>query len=537
MRNLFLLTAFCCISLIGKTQSVPVNTSNYGIYDFIDELHNDGIINVVKVSKPYYRIDIAKWLQEATSQKQKLTVRQQKELEFYLKDFGKEIYSDKNFNRRLDLVYYKDSLFSATINPILGLTKGKIGNQNYTSRYNGLDAFGKIGKHVGMWASFRDNFENETLTKPNYLNQKIGKNNQHTSAGYEYDEMIGGISLSNSWASIELAKDHIVWGSGYNGTNILSGRTPSFPYVMLSLTPVKWFNFKYFHGTLVSDVVDSSKSYPIAGAKFNREVYRNKFIAANIFTIIPTNWLEFSFGNSTIYGDNGIQLTYLIPFMFFRSSDRSTSSNKSNGIDNNSTLYFDLNLRPIKHLTLYSSIFIDEIGISRMFSKTNNTNEVSLKVGANLSNWPLNNIQATVEYTRTNPFAYRHYLKVDTYESNSYLLGHFLGDNSDEIYTSFTFKPYRTLRLTGSYSQARKGPEYDVEWMNTPKRRGLPFMDEVRWKNQTTRFTASFQPINDLYLIVSFESSNITGKDIDLYTPKFMQGKTTTITGGISIGF
>jgi hypothetical protein len=537
MRKISLLAVFLFVSLIGSSQSVPVNPANTGIYSFIDELSNDGIIDVVSVTKPYYRTDIAKWLQEADTKKQQLSQRQQKELAFYLKDYGKELHADRNFKRRLDLLYYKDTLFSATINPILGLTKGKYGEQDYTHRYNGIDAFGYIGKHVGIWASFRDNFENEPLTKPAYLNQELGKNNMHTSSGYEYDEMRGGISYGWSWGSLELAKDQIQWGSGYNGTNILSGRTPSFPYVMLTLSPVKWFKFKYFHGTLVSDVVDSSKTYNIPGAKFDREVYRNKYMAANMFTLIPTRWLEFSFGNSTIYSDNGIHLTYLIPFMFYRSSDRSTSSNKSNGIDNNSLLFFNLNLKPVKHLSVYSSVFIDEMGISRMFSKTENTNEVSVKVGGNLTNWPVNNVQATVEYTRTNPFCYRHYVQACTYESNNYLLGHYLGDNSDEIYAALTVKPIRTLYLKAAFTKARKGQVYSTDWMNTPQRRGLPFMDEERWKSQVIKFAATYQPINDLYINFGVESSDISGADVNLYTPKFLQGKTTTVYGGINIGF
>ncbi len=537
MRNISLVVVFILTSLLGRSQSVPVNPANTGIYSFIDELANDRIVDVVSITKPYYRTDIAKWLKEADSKKEQLSYRQRQELAFYLKDYGKELHADRNFKRRLDLLYYKDSLFSATINPILGYTKGKIGDQDYTRRFNGIDAFGYIGKNVGIWANFRDNFEDQTITKPNFLNQELGKNNMHTSAGYEYDEMRGGISVSWKWGSLELAKDHIQWGSGYNGTNILSGRTPSFPYVMLTLSPAKWFHFKYFHGTLVSNVVDSSKSYPISGAKFEREVFRNKYLAANMFTLIPTRWLVFSFGNATIYGDNGIQLTNLVPFMFFRSSDRSTSSNLSNGIDNNSQIFFDINIKPVKHLTIYSSIFIDELGISRMFSKKENTNEVSVKIGGNLTSWPFDNMQATLEYTRTNPYCYRHYLQVDTYESNSYMLGHYLGDNSDEFYAALTVKPFKTLHIKASFLQARKGQEYTIDWMNTPKRRGLPFMEEERWRNQSIKLMATVQPINDLYINIGIESSNISGKDINLYTPKFQQGKTTTVFGSLNIGF
>ena len=62
-------------------------------------------------------------------------------------------------------------------------------------------------------------------------------------------------------------------------------------------------------------------------------------------------------------------------------------------------------------------------------------------------------------------------------------------------------------------------------------------MDEERWKSQVIKFSATYQPINDLYINFGVESSDISGANVNLYTPKFLQGKTTTVYGGINIGF
>ena len=40
--------------------------------------------------------------------------------------------------------------------------------------------------------------------------------------------MTGGAAYTWKWGDISLLKDSPVWGSGYAGTNILSGRAPSF---------------------------------------------------------------------------------------------------------------------------------------------------------------------------------------------------------------------------------------------------------------------------------------------------------------------
>ncbi len=60
------------------------------VYDFIDELADMRIISVSSVVKPYDRNQIAAWLVEAAAADSLLSVRQRKELRFYLNDFALE---------------------------------------------------------------------------------------------------------------------------------------------------------------------------------------------------------------------------------------------------------------------------------------------------------------------------------------------------------------------------------------------------------------------------------------------------------------
>ena len=60
------------------------------VYDFIDELADMRIISVSSVVKPYDRNQIAAWLMEAAAADSLLSVRQRKELWFYLNDFALE---------------------------------------------------------------------------------------------------------------------------------------------------------------------------------------------------------------------------------------------------------------------------------------------------------------------------------------------------------------------------------------------------------------------------------------------------------------
>ncbi len=131
------------------SQEVPQTVSNRAIYDFLDELAGQHIITINSAVKPYSSLFIARSLQEAEKKKEQLNMRQQKELGFYMRDFGKEGVTAqrrngvkeegvteeegvtaqgrkgvkeerRNGTLRYDLFYYRDSLFSLTVNPILG---------------------------------------------------------------------------------------------------------------------------------------------------------------------------------------------------------------------------------------------------------------------------------------------------------------------------------------------------------------------------------------------------------------------------------
>jgi hypothetical protein len=141
-KKLLIFILFSIIQILNTylySQEVPQSVSNTGIYEFLDELANDQIITINSAVKPYSRLFISMRLKEAGEKKEQLNPRQQKELEFYLMDFGKELNEEglkgvkaewlngakaqrRNgamVQRRMDLFYYRDSLFSLTVNPIL----------------------------------------------------------------------------------------------------------------------------------------------------------------------------------------------------------------------------------------------------------------------------------------------------------------------------------------------------------------------------------------------------------------------------------
>ncbi len=540
----FIFLAFTLLPVnLLKAQDVPYHLDNEAVYDFVDELANIGAIDINSVVKPFSRMQIANFLKEA-EQFNTLTKRQKKEIAFYLKDFNKELLTGKDFHKRFDLFYYSDSIFKFSVNPILGFQGFSNGNSFDYHRWGGGEFFGYIGKHFAFYGSLRDNHETSPLGGREYLTKHRGAIYKGDKEETDYSEARGGISFSWNWINVGIEKDHYTYGTGYSEPIILSSHTPSFAHISLKLTPAKWFEFNYSHGWLVSEVIDSSRSYQYYDG--TREVYANKFIASNMFTFMPWKRLRLSVGNSIVYGDVDVNPAFFIPFMFYKSVDHTYNSG-SNDVGHNAQMYFDVSSRQIRYLHLYATIFIDEISTTRMFDEETQSNYVSYKVGARLSGL-IPNTSLTVEYTQVKPMVYQHIIPTTTYESNGYTLGHYMKDNSDELFVSIRYKPIRGLDLQLNYLSARRGKDYqkiliDGDIADNPEinpdepRWGLPFMNEVRYKKQQWQFKAKYQIINDGYIFFEYENNSITGVDKDIYTPPFYLAGDNVFSLGINYGF
>lgn len=531
------------------SQSVPHPIKNTGVYDFLDELANSKIIDINSVIKPYSRMLIATKLREADEKREQLNARQQKELDFYMRDFGKEVdqrnvataqasfakaseASGRNGfggqwpDRRLDLFYYEDSLFSVTINPVLGGEVFTNSSGQATYWRNGLEARGYIGKW-GFYASLRDNHEKPLLGKPEYLTQRDGGNIKN---GSDWSEMQGGVTYAWKWGDAGLVKDAMQWGNNYNMSNIIGGHNPTFIQLRLHLSPVKWFDFNYFHGWLDSRVVDSTMSFWVTtsnGPEY-RKVYHKKFQAANMFTFTPFRQFNVSFGNSIIYDYDNINPAYLVPVFFYKSVDHSQTM----GINNmNSQMFLDISSRQIKNLHLYASMFIDELSTNR-FTNDEEWNYFSYKAGFRLTNFPIPNLAFTTEFTYTYPFTFRHYIPTITYESAYYNLGHYLKDNAREWYLAFDYKPLRATNIRLWFSDAIRGPDY-TELGGS--RLGNPPLESVEWHNTSVGLHISYQVINDLYTWAGATYSEISGDQ--RWSPEYFHGYKTTVNVGATVGF
>ncbi len=581
-----LIFALCCF-VSALAQDIPEHISYTRVYDFVDELAIDGIVEVNSVIKPYSRNFIAQKLAEASKKDSLLNKRQKSDLKFFMSEFAIELdtmpkaYVHWTDKKSFDLsllqpqFMYRDKYFKCQVRPIIGMDLLYNRHGLIMKRWYGADIQMDIVKHVSVWGSIRDisfngDYLNDTyfpdqyakingakISQSGFLNDLPGCAYKESNSGGDYSDFRGGIKAYVWWGSIGLVKDNIVWGDNYHGSNIISGRAPSFPMITLNLKPCKWFEFNYIHGWMVSNVIDSSYYY-------NEEQYTdstskrhyrpmNKFIAANMFTFTPYPKLNISIGNSIIYAERSVQAIYFIPFAFFKSLDHLMT--KDLRVENqNSQIFINVSSRNIKHLHLYASFFIDEFSINRWKPDNKERNLVSYKAGFNLSNWPVKNLAVNFEYTRSNILTYKHSIDAITWASNDYNLGHYLGDNSQEFFVSVNYKPIRSLNLNLSYTNSQKGRDYKYVRTNTKEILSQDVLNEFTYKNEIVALKAVYEVWNNAYAVLNVEYNNARGYDVvsdpiegenrltaqgylDAFSPKFYQGENWTLTVGFSIGF
>ena len=606
----FILSVFSFHVSFSYAQRIPQALEYTEIYDFLEELTTDGIIQTNSAIRPYTRDYIAARLAEAQSKDSLLSRRQKADLQFYMQDYALEqdtipvyySYGHKHVTQwitpvsNLSLadpslhILTKNKIFKMRVRPILGMDiyanrKGMI-----THRWYGAEIQMDIAKHLSIWGSIRDNswkgtgylnksyfptsasqIDGAKITKGGYLNNLPGVQYKEANYGGDFSDSRGGISLYTWWGSIGVQRERIQWGDAQHASNILSAHNPAVPMITLQLTPCKWFQFDYFHAWLVSNVLDSTnyyveETYREGESKINYRP-RSKFMAANMFTFMPIKYIQFSFGNSIVYAERNIQAAYLIPIAFFKSLDHLLTKGV-NSENQNSQAFATLTIRPTDHLRLYGSFFLDEFKFARLKKSNPEKNPVSYLVGFNWSGWPVKGLSLRGEFMRSYIASYTHSISVLAYTSNSYNMGHYMGDNAQSIFVQLAYRPTRSLRLTLDYTRDTKYNSYKYVRREISNIIAQKPFNEAIWNNDEIKFRAVYEVFNNCYAHVDFcynnaraaaptstrvagedrgwnadgTSKNLSGAELESYylnkfTPLYFQGKNLTFTCGLSFGF
>lgn len=561
----FLVVLFLALMLPGlplflAAQDLYLMPGNREINSFLDELAGQQVISLNTAIKPYSRKIVAQCLTEAQQKSEKLTPRQVKELEFYLRDYAtevvflkeegtkdKEVESEPKGPFSLSMIglkftvpgnekitqkgYRHVPVFTATLKPLVTFDYGINQNGSYTQTEIGAGLFGYIRNHFGYAVAIRKGFQSEELSGRNMTTEAPGHRMDYFSDGScSYVEWTGQLTYSWKWGSIGLMKDRISWGDQVHGPIIFSEKPPSFIHLRLDIRPARWIDFTYLHGWLTSNVPDSG------GALITTSDYHGKmvpkYLAANMVTIRPWRYLNISLGNSVVYSDK-IQIAYLLPILFFKSIDHTLYplETSSGLVGDNAQMFLNISSRQIRHLHLFLAVFVDELMVSRI-SDPELHNFLSWKGGFSLSNFPLKDLILSAEFTRTLPLTYQHPVETTTFENDGYNFGNYLLDNAQEIFLSLNYHTIRRATFSASFTYAEKGIEYI--YGKTENGAATPFMKSVIWSKVLVSCGALYEIAPNMTCRLEYEYGKRTG-DVK-FNPLIFHGKTSTISFGISVG-
>ncbi len=466
----------------------------HDVYNYLDRLSQKGVIEYDDLVKPLPRKYIYEKLIEAEKNSEQLTKLEKEELIYFKKEyfFESKLEGDtaqykkspnffgKDEAGRYRLFSYSNNTFKINLSPIIGYQLTLPGKERNQNTWNGIYSYGYLSDFLGYSMDLRVHNEQGNYLDPNkYFTPEEGviPSARTDLASHEnsidYSEVKGMVSAGWDWGDIIFGKDFITYGYTKSGNLVLSDKAPSFPYIRIDVNPISWLKFHYFHAWLASDVIDS-----VNFEEGLRTIYRNKYFAWHSIVVTPVKGLDLSIGESVVYADR-IEPVYLIPVMFFFLADDFLSNRmEGNKGDANSQIFLSVSSRDhIKNTHLYGTLFIDELTLAGLTGSLLSSNhhtmggsvfgsnrvrtQLGFTLGASVADLPVENLTLTTEYTRINPFVYQHHDPAQTYTNSGYIMGDWLGSNSDLIYLNINYRILRGLQVNLWGEYIRKGSESD----------------------------------------------------------------------------
>lgn len=451
---------------IAQSLFEPIHAS---VYDFLDEITLTHPI-LSQPQRPLSRNEIAEYLL-SIEKLSPLTSLQSETLDYYLLEFGDEVKRVQNSEMdsllyfisapskdQYNLFYYRDKSFQIQINPILGYEFSTLGGKTTSHRWNGFEVGGYIGNNWSFSLDFRDN----AISGPHIdFEKRISRQDgvkylQQKPDFVDYSKVNYSLTYDWKWGYLSFRKDYLVLGSGMQGQLIHSAKAPSYPHLLLSVSPVDWLNYMYVHGELESGIIDSStiRHTSVPGRLSYSSI--PKYYIAHLLSVYPFSGVHFSVGESIVYSDH-LEVLYFIPFSFLRPSDHYIQNSGGDSGDN-AQIFIDASWTiPSIQSKFFGTLFIDELSISDLL-KGGNLSAIGYTVGTFFKNPLWDDCTINLEYTRINPFVYRNSNDAQWYTSNGFQLGHWLGSNGDvfsvEIVQRFLL---RGLQFRFLWDAIRKG--------------------------------------------------------------------------------
>ena len=501
VRVIFLSALVVCSSFReAHSQAVYLPTS-HEVYPFLKRMEARRLLGAYRdAAKPLSRLDLARNLKLLESETERMTSVERETYEYLKGEFHYELSALSGDKEPSEIRWH---LFSTDLpRGIMKLdvngayAASALGERSLRHRSQGFQWYGSVYGNVGFFLNFVDHREVGSGFNPFRLYTPepgvVLTNLDHELI--EYNTAEAQVSYQTGAFQFSLEKMQNSWGAGRHGNVIFSNRTPSYPQIKMRVPVTDWMDFIYVHASLRSNLIDSSRSYDPGSStlkEYFRPVERQKFMAAHQLEMTILNGFDLSLGESVVYSDRGVDLLYLIPVMFFKSGEH------YNGDRDNIQWFLSTDINLVRNVNLYGSLFIDDLNINNILDATKSINEIAYTVGFQVYDLPLKNLEATFEYSRLNPWVYHHKFPATDFSSNGFDLGHWVGQNGDDLWIDISYRPSHALVLGATYEIYRKGGFADVAYHYEKELPAPPFLFGPLHEEQTYGFYGRYQIVRD----------------------------------------
>ena len=362
--------------------------------------------------------------------------------------------------------------FSLVINPKLNI---KLGYETESSELifhngRGLELYGALDNKIYFYTSFMENQSNFFNYQEPFIDEfqtvrGIGNFKTYQSSvfesisGYDYGRATAyfGVNISKH-TKLELGHDRHFIGNGMRSL-LLGDEGPNYFYLKFN---ARFWKFDY--QTLFAELTSiSAKSTP------NDNLLPKKFMATHYLSYKPNPKFELGFFESIVFArENQFELQYLNPVIFYRTVEFQLDS------PDNVLLGLNLKYNPIKQVSLYGQILLDEFRADEIFSSRQWWgNKYGLQFGIKYYNvLGISNLDVQLEYNRVRPYTYSHRepteefpdVTVSNYSHSFQPLAHPLGANFTENIIRVGYQPFPRLNFTFRFLSTRIGRDIDANY-------------------------------------------------------------------------
>ena len=471
------------VAVANADSSVNVALDHW-VYGYLQRLETEGKITAdVGGIKPYSRNEIAVFIatiDEATARD--LSTIQEAELNLLRDEFTPDLASrdhsqDNTWGNRLrkglPLVLYRAKEGVLLADLLLRQQSDRIGGRQrstaeivYRNRVGGIIR-GAIGDQIGFRLAFeqtREQGSRDYIYRHHVFERRLELPQLKGNVA-DFHEGTAYLNFAMGPVNVQVGKDEVAWGPAPSQNLGLANNVPSFNMIRLK-SRLGAFRLVALSAELrpcpdrpdsplCHGLADSAATYTIN--RISRPLDRKKYLAAHRLEVALAPWLDLGFQEVVVYGDRGLELSYVNPLMFYWAAQSYL------GDKDNVMMGLDLDIHPGRGRRYYLAYVVDDLKKAGLFSD-DFANKFSFQAGLEWAD-PLgwSDADLRLEYLRIEPWIYSHKFPINTFRHFDAPLGHALDPNSDQWEIVLGKCASRDLSFEAGFRRSRHGANILLE--------------------------------------------------------------------------